>query len=51
MPKHLQELFNTGAQAAIKQAPRRIPFQMHEEVQEHVSNMLERSIIEPFQSD
>jgi hypothetical protein len=42
---------DTGSQPAIKQAPRRIPFHMQKEVQEHVSNMLERGIIEPSQSD
>lgn len=40
----------TGVNAPIKQAPRRLPFHMQEEVQNHVSDMLRRGIIEPSQS-
>lgn len=39
----------TGNNAHIKQAPRRMPFHMQEEVQNHVSDMLRRGIIKPSQ--
>ncbi|XP_055998786.1 uncharacterized protein LOC125664117 [Ostrea edulis] len=46
----VQHKIDTGTQQAIKQAPRRLPFHMQKEVEEHVSDMLKRGIIEPSQS-
>ncbi|KAK3083976.1 hypothetical protein FSP39_006179 [Pinctada imbricata] len=41
---------NTGDKAPIKQKPRRLPMQMHKEVETHVSDMLRRGVIEPSTS-
>ena len=40
----------TGIHAPVKQTPRRLPFHMHDKVEEHVSDMLSRGIIEPSHS-
>lgn len=46
----VQHKIDTGNQPAIKQPPRRLPFHMQKEVDEHVSDMLKRGIIEPSSS-
>ena len=47
---NVRHKIETGTHAPVKQAPRRLPFHMHEEVEEHVSDMLSRGIIEPSHS-
>nr|XP_034331590.1 uncharacterized protein LOC117690875 [Crassostrea gigas] len=46
----VQHKIDTGNQPSIKQPPRRLPFHMQKEVDEHVSDMLKRGIIEPSSS-
>ena len=41
---------NTGDTHPIKQAPRRLPEHMHEEVNKHIDAMLERKVIQPSKS-
>ena len=41
---------NTGDKDPFKQAPRRLPVHMQEEVEEHITDMLRRGVIEPSKS-
>ena len=41
---------NTGDKDPIKQAPRRLPVHMQGEVEEHITDMLRRGVIEPSKS-